>query len=82
MREFYKSYYQYIIECELMLWMRYHLDPYSMFDRLSMRDLEFYIKTIGMRIERENKENSARNKLVDQLVYLRDLLISMNLPVN
>ena len=65
-----------------MLWMRYHLDPYSMLAHISILDLEFYIKTLSTRIENENRENSGKNKLVDQLVYLRDLLNSMNLPIS
>ena len=77
-----KSYFQYIVECELMLWMRYHIDPYSMLSHISILDLEFYIKLLSARIENENRENNGKNKLVDQLVYLRDLLNSMNLPVN
>lgn len=77
-----KSYFQYIVECELMLWMRYHLDPYSMLSNISILDLEFYIKTLSIRIEDENRENTGKNKLLDQLVFLRDYLNSMNLPMN
>ena len=65
----------------MMLWMRYHMDPYSMFSHLTMMDLEFYIKTLGTKIENENKENSGRNKLIDQLIYLRDTLLNMDLPM-
>ena len=65
-----------------MLWMRYHLDPYSMLFHISILDLEFYIKTLSIRIENETRENTGKNKLIDQLVYLRDLLNNMNLPIN
>ena len=77
-----KSYFEYIVECELMLWTRYHLDPYSMLSRISILDLEFYIKTLSARIENENRENAGKNKLLDQLIYLRDYLNNMNLPMN
>lgn len=80
-RELDKSYFQYIVECELMLWTRYRLDPYSMLARISILDLEFYIKTLSIRIENEARENNGKNKLLDQLIYLRDLLNSMDLPM-
>lgn len=66
----------------MMLWMRYHMDPYSMFSHMTIMDLEFYVKTLGTKIENENKESSGRNKLIDHLIYLRDLLISMDLPMS
>ena len=66
----------------MMIWMRYHMDGFSMFSHLTMMDLEFYMKTLGTKIENENKESSARNKLIDHLVYLRDILLSMDLPMN
>lgn len=74
--------YRYLVEVEMMLLMRYKLDPFLMERSLSIRDLQFYIKTLTYKIEEEQKANKSGNKLMKSLVAIRDILNFMTLPEN
>lgn len=62
-----------IINVEMMLWMRYKLDPFSFTQNLSLNDLIFYTQTLTNRLEEEQK-NQTQDKLMRSLVQIRDIL--------
>ena len=45
--------YMSIINIELMLWMRYKMDPFTMFGNISLNDLLFYTQMLTNRLEDE-----------------------------
>jgi len=65
--------YMSIINIELMLWMRYKIDPFTMFGNISLNDLLFYTQTLTNRLEDEQK-NQPQDKLMKCLVAIRDTL--------
>ena len=62
-----------IINIELMLWMRYKVDPFSMLRDVTVNDLMFYTETLTNRLEDEQK-NKVQDRLMQSLVQIRDIL--------
>ena len=65
--------YMSIINIELMLWMRYKIDPFTMFGNITLNDLLFYTQMLTNRLEDEQK-NQPQDKLMKCLVAIRDTL--------
>ena len=65
--------YMSIINIEMMLWMRYKLDPFQFLRNLTLNDMLFYTKTLTNRLEDEQK-NQSQDKLMKSLVAIRDIL--------
>jgi hypothetical protein len=62
-----------IINIEMMLWMRYKLNPFSMVDNLTVSDLTMYTNQLTDRLEEEQKDKT-QDKLMKSLVAIRDVL--------
>lgn len=62
-----------IINIEMMIWMRYKMNPYDMIGDLTLQDTMFYIKTLTNRLEEEAK-NQTQDKLMKSLIAIRDIL--------
>lgn len=63
-----------IINIELMLWMRYKIDPFNMIQSISVNEMTFYVQTLTNRLEDEQKQNKTTDKLMKSLVAIRDIL--------
>lgn len=62
-----------IINVEMMLWMRYKIDPFSMLKDLTLNDMLFYTENLTHRLEEEAK-NQTQDKLMKCLISIRDTL--------
>jgi hypothetical protein len=62
-----------IINIEMMLWMRYKLNPFSMIDNLTIGDLTMYTNQLIDRLEEEQKDKT-QDKLMKSLIAIRDVL--------
>jgi predicted house-cleaning noncanonical NTP pyrophosphatase (MazG superfamily) len=62
-----------IINIEMMLWMRYKLNPFAMIDNLTISDLTMYTNQLTDRLEEEQKDKT-QDKLMKSLVAIRDVL--------
>jgi hypothetical protein len=62
-----------IINIEMMLWMRYKLNPFSMVDNLTIGDLTMYTNQLIDRLEEEQKDKT-QDKLMKSLIAIRDVL--------
>jgi hypothetical protein len=62
-----------IINIEMMLWMRYKLNPFAMIDNLTIGDLTMYTNQLTDRLEEEQKDKT-QDKLMKSLVAIRDVL--------
>ena len=67
-----------IMEIEKLLVRNYHLDPESMFDRMSILDIQYLMD--GIRKEKEEENRSGGDKLMKSLIAIRDILNYMTLP--
>jgi len=65
--------YMSIINIEMMLWMRYKIDPFSMLRELTLNDMLFYTENLTHRLEEEQK-NQTQDKLMKCLISIRDTL--------
>ena len=65
--------YMSIINIEMMLWMRYKMDPFAMFGNITLSDMLFYTQSLTNRLEEEGK-NRTQDKLMKSLVAIRDIL--------
>ena len=62
-----------IMNIEMMVWMRYKIDPFTMFKNVSLNDMLVYTQTLTNRLEEEQK-NKPQDKLMTSLVAIRDIL--------
>ena len=62
-----------IINIEMMLWMRYKLNPFAMIDNLTIGDLTMYTNQLTDRLEEEQKDKT-QDKLMKSLIAIRDVL--------
>ena len=62
-----------IINTEMMLWMRYKMDPFRMFGDISLNDLLFYTETLTNRLKDEMQDRT-QDRLMKCLVQIRDTL--------
>jgi hypothetical protein len=62
-----------IINIEMMIWMRYKIDPFTMLRSVTLNDIMFYVQTLTNRLEEEQK-NQTQDKLMKSLVAIRDIL--------
>ncbi len=62
-----------IINIEMMIWMRYKMNPYDMIGDLTLQDTMFYVRTLTNRLEEEEK-NHTQDKLMKSLIAIRDIL--------
>lgn len=62
-----------IINIEMMIWMRYKIDPFQMLMELTLNDMMFYVENLTNRLEEEQK-NQTQDKLMKCLVSIRDTL--------
>ena len=73
--------YRAILEAEILFILKFKINPYEFFDKMSYLDLEVILDQISGRLIEENKEqNKNNNKFIKSLVAIRDILNSMNLP--
>lgn len=42
-----------IINIEMMIWMRYKIDPFTMLRSVTLNDIMFYVQTLTNRLEEE-----------------------------
>jgi ABC-type transport system involved in Fe-S cluster assembly fused permease/ATPase subunit len=63
-----------IINVEVMLWMWYKIDPFTMLQELTLNDMLFYVQTVTNRLEEERNANATQDKLMKSLVAIRDIL--------
>lgn len=68
-----------IIEFEMFIWMNYKMNPFEMFDYMTMFDLHSYFDILQNKIEERDK-NQDGNKNMKMLAAVRDMLNHMNLP--
>ena len=68
-----KYLYMSIINIEMMIWMRYKIDPFTMLRSVTLNDIMFYVQTLTNRLEEEQK-NQTQDKLMKSLVAIRDIL--------
>ena len=47
-----------IINVEMMIWMRYKIDPFSMLKDLTLNDMLFYTENLTNRLEEESKNKT------------------------
>lgn len=75
-----KSMYTYILEVEMMIFMRYKINPYDMERSMTILDLQTFMRYLQFKVEEENKQqNAGGNKLMKSLVAIRDILNYMTL---
>lgn len=75
-----KSMYMYILEVEMMIFMRYKINPYEMEKRMTILDLQSFVTTLSNKIEEDAKnQNKDGNKLMKALIAIRDILNYMTL---
>lgn len=67
-----------IMEIEKLLIRNYKIDPMSMFDRMSILDIQYLID--GIRSQKEEEANRGGDKLMKSLIAIRDILNYMTLP--
>lgn len=67
-----------IMEIEKLLIRHYKIDPMSMFDEMSILDVQYLID--GIRRQKEEENNSGGDKLMKSLIAIRDILNIMTLP--
>lgn len=79
-----KSMYSYILEVEMMIFMRYKINPYDMERSMTVLDLQSFVTILSNKIEEENKKQNegGGNKLMKSLVAIRDILNYMTLNDN
>ena len=65
--------YMSLINMEMMVWMRYKMNPFDLFGRLTLNDALFYTQTLTNRLEDEAKDRT-QDKLMRSLVQIRDIL--------
>lgn len=75
-----KNMYMYILEVEMMIFMRYKINPYEMEKTMTILDLQSFITTLSNKIE-ENAKNQSKdgNKIMKSLIAIRDILNYMTL---
>jgi hypothetical protein len=75
-----KNMYLYILEVEMMIFMRYKINPYEMEKTMTILDLQSFITTLSNKIE-ENAKNQSKdgNKIMKSLIAIRDILNYMTL---
>lgn len=73
--------YSYILEVEMMIFMRYKINPYEMERSMTILDFQSFVTILSNKIEKENKEQNegGGNKLMKSLVAIRDILNYMTL---
>ena len=68
------------MEIEMLIFMRYKVNPYEMEKSMTMLDLQSFITTLSKKIEEEQKNQSKDgNKLMKSLIAIRDILNYMTL---
>lgn len=78
--QFSKSMYAYILEVEMMIFMRYKINPYEMEKFMTIIDFQTFVMTFTKKIEDENNSQDKNgNKLMKSLVAIRDILNYMTL---
>ena len=73
MKEIDRIVYYYIIEIEVMLLMKYKIDPFSISDRLTISDIQSYVEIIGNKEEEQNKSIDKKG-IWGSLMGIRDIL--------
>jgi len=68
--------YTFVLEIEMILFMRYKINPFSMEQYMSIQDLHGFYKTLSFRVEEENQQanRNGGNKLIKSLIAIRDIL--------
>lgn len=69
--------YMFILNVENMLFMRYHVDPFSMESHLTMLEFRGFFDLLEKKVVEEQKQmNDAMggNKLMKSLAAIRDIL--------
>ena len=62
-----------IINVEMMIWMRYKIDPFQMLKDLTLNEMLFYVDNLTNRLQDEQK-NQTQDKLMKCLINIRDIL--------
>lgn len=78
-RELSKKLYVYIIQVELMFLRFYKIDPFTMFQGMTIIDVQSLVQSIEEQ-NRKDRENKQSDKLMKSLVAIRDILNYMTLP--
>ena len=68
-----------IMEFEMFVWMEYKMNPFELFEYMTMMDLHGYFDILHHKIEERNKQQDG-NKTLKMLSVIRDMLNKMNLP--
>lgn len=76
-----KNMYSYILEVEMMIFMRYKINPYDMERSMTILDFQSFVTILSNKIEEDNKKQNegGGNKLMKSLVAIRDILNYMTL---
>lgn len=70
-----KNMYVYILEVEMMIFMRYKINPYDMEQHMTILDLQSFIEYLSQKIDEEsNDQNQGGGRLMKSLVAIRDIL--------
>ena len=78
LREYFKKLYNGIIQIEVMFFRFYQIDPFTMFDHMTVIELQALIQSIEFQ-KKEEAKNKQGDKLMKSLVAIRDILNVMTL---
>ena len=72
--------YNYIVDIETMVFMRYKVSPMTFFKDMTMFDLQIFIEQLTEKVTEEEKQRDKGGKLMKGLAAIRDILNVMFLP--
>ena len=81
LRQYDKGWYQWIVQAEQFLAMRYKIDPVTMERGMTMLDFQTLIQQFETQIKEDQKDNGG-NRVMKSLVAIRDNLNYMTLNEN
>ena len=81
LRQYDLSWYQWVIQAEQFLAMRYKIDPITMERGMTMLDFQTLIQQFETQIKEDQKDNGG-NRVMKSLVAIRDILNYMTLHEN
>ena len=80
-RQYDLSWYQWVVQAESFLAMRYKLDPIAMERGMTMLDFQTLIQQIETQVKEDQKDDKG-NRVMKSLVAIRDILNYMTLNEN
>ena len=66
--------YNYIVDIEIMVLMRYKVAPTAFFDNMTMFDLQVFMEQLTAKVKEEESQHDKGGKLMKMLAAIRDIL--------